>query len=107
MNQLKRTDAGCSALLSQGTFAGCTGTMYRWEAPMGMDFFVASLNMEAKRQAISAALTQAAGVECQFEARMAGTADNMDEVQSENAFLDTLRESFGADHVVVQQDIKE
>ena len=107
MNQLKRTDAGCSALLSQGTFAGCTGTMYRWEAPMGMDFFVASLNMEAKRQAISAALTQAAGVECQFEARMAGTPDNVDEVQSENAFLDTLRESFGAEHVVIQQDVNE
>lgn len=74
---------------------------------MGMDFFANALNTEAKRSAISAALTQAAGMVCQFEARVAGAANVQEAVSSENAFLETLRESFGAEHVVVQQDVKQ
>ena len=107
MNQLKRTDAACAALLTQGAYAGCSGTLYRWEAPMGMDFFVSSLNTDAKRNAIAAALTQAAGMQCQFKAQIAGAGADQDQARQEDAFLNTLRESFGADRVVVQQDVKE
>ena len=106
MNQLKRTDAGCSALLSQGTYAGCEGNLYIWEAPIGMDFFVGSLNTEAKRSAIAAALTTAAGAECHFKARVAGSEVDRSSDRDESDFLNTLRESFGAEHVVVQQDTK-
>ncbi len=106
MNQLKRNDAACAALLSQGSYVGCEGSLYIWEAPMGMDFFVSSLNTDAKRNAIAAALTTAAGVECHFKARVAGSEIDHHADRAESDFLNTLRESFGADHVVVQQDTK-
>ena len=85
---------------------GCVSGVYRWEPQLGMDVFVTLLNKEDKRKTIATALTEAAGAVCQFEARIPGQSENHSSAGGEDEFLNTLRASFGADHVVVQQELK-
>ena len=58
LNSLKKTDPATHSFLTQGRFIGCDGTLYRWEAAVGMDFFATALNKEDKRKAVSSALTE-------------------------------------------------
>ena len=62
------------------------------------------LNAEAKRKRIAEALTEAAGMECTFEACLPGKANS--EPAGDEGFLAQLRESFGAENVSVQQELK-
>ena len=104
MNQLKKSNAGAYSMLTMGRFVGCDGDLYRWEAPMGMDFFVGSLNKEDKRSAVAEALTIATGVQCRFEAVMPGQAKRVD--NSEEAFLSELGATFGQENLMIQEDVK-
>lgn len=104
MNQLKKSNAGAYSMLTMGRYVGCEGELYRWEAPMGMDFFVGSLNKEDKRNAVAEALTIATGVQCRFEAVMPGQAKRMD--NSEEAFLNELSATFGQENLLIQEDVK-
>ncbi len=102
VNTLKKTDPGIYTPLTLGKFAGLTGSMYRWEG--ANEVFVNLLNAEAKRSRIAEALTEAAGIPCQFEACLPGSAPKAD--LGEEGFLAQLRESFGAENVAVQQELK-
>ena len=105
MNTLKKTASGVFSMLTMGRYVGCDGTMYRWEAPMGQDFFVTALNKEDKRNAIAEALTQAAGVESRFEAVMPGQAVQSAD-SAEQSLLQSLGETFGKENFMIQEDIK-
>ncbi len=103
VNTLKKTDPGAHSFLTQGRYAGCDGTLYRWEAPVGMDFFAAALNKEDKRKAVAAALTEAAGVESRFEAVVAGSQK---QDLGDDAFVSGLENTFGKANVMIQDDVK-
>ncbi len=103
MNTLKKTDTGAYSFLQQGKLIGCDGTLYRWQAPMGMDFFAMALNKEDKRTAISAALTEAAGVESRFEAVVAGAGEKRTD-DGEASFLNALTQTFGKENTIVQEE---
>ena len=102
VNTLKKTDPGIYTPLTLGKFAGCSGSMYRWEGTN--EVFVNLLNAEVKRNRIAEALTEAAGMQCHFEAHMPGKAPA--ENAGEDSFLAALRESFGAENVAVQKELK-
>lgn len=104
MGQMKKAHPGEFSMLSMGRYVGCEDNLYRWEAPMGMDFFVGSLNKEEKRNAIAETLTIVTGVECRFEAVMPGQTRRVD--NTEEAFLDELTATFGQENLMVQEDVK-
>ncbi|MBQ8201817.1 MAG: DNA polymerase III subunit gamma/tau [Clostridia bacterium] len=104
LNLLKKTDPGVHSFLTQGRYIGCDGTLYRWEAAAGMDFFATALNKEDKRQAVCKALTEAAGVESRFEAVTAGAGQKQDD--GDDAFVAQLEQTFGKANTMVQEDAK-
>lgn len=105
MSSLKKNASGVYSMLTMGRYAGCDGVLYRWECPIGQDFFVTALNKEDKRNLIAEALTAAAGVESRFEAVMPGqmveTAD-----AAEQSLLQSLGETFGKENFMIQEDAK-
>ena len=102
--QLKKTDPAIHSFLTQGRYIGCDGTLYRWEAAAGMDFFANALNKEDKRKAVGKALTEAAGVESRFEAVTAGAGKQ--EETTDDGFVSGLEQTFGKANVLVQEDVK-
>ncbi len=102
--QLKKTDPAIHSFLTQGRYVGCDGTLYRWEAAAGMDFFANALNKEDKRKAVGKALTEAAGVESRFEAVTAGAGKQ--EETTDDGFVSGLEQTFGKANVLVQEDVK-
>jgi len=104
MNALKKSDPATHSFLTQGRFIGCDGTLYRWEAAVGMDFFATALNKDDKRQAVCNALTEAAGVESKFEAVTAGSGKSGD--VSDEDFVSDLEKTFGKANVLVQEEPK-
>jgi len=105
MNTLKKTSSGVYSMLTMGRYVGCDGTLYRWEGPMGQDFFVTALNKEDKRSQIAEALTQAAGVESRFEAVLPGQAAQTAD-SAEQSLLQSLGETFGKENFMIQEDVK-
>lgn len=106
LSALKRSDGGIFSMLSMGRFAGSDGTTYRWESPMGMDFYATALNKEDKRKTIADALTQAAGVESRFEAATPDAAREPESDRSEASLLGALAETFHQENVMVQEEAK-
>ena len=104
LNTLKKSDPATHSFLTQGRLIGCDGTLYRWEAAAGMDFFATALNKEDKRKAVCNALTEAAGVESKFEAVTAG-AQKQDDM-SDEAYVTGLENTFGKANVLVQEESK-
>ena len=104
LNLLKKSDPATHSFLTQGRLVGCDGTLYRWEAAVGMDFFATALNKEDKRNAVCKALTEAAGVESRFEAHAAGAEKQND--MSDDAFVSGLENTFGKSNVLIQEDVK-
>ena len=104
MNILKRTDPGTFAMLTQGRYAGSDGTLYRWEAPSGKEIFVGLLNKDQKRNAIAAALTEAAGVQSGFEAAAAAAGERVSD--DDESFVAQLERTFGKANTLVQEDAK-
>ncbi len=102
LNVLKRTDTATYSMLQIGRYVGSDGALYRWEAPIGQDIFVGMLNKEQKRNAIAAALTEAAGIESHFEAVTAGAADQAD--HGDEALVAALEETFGKANTLVQEE---
>ena len=101
MNALKKADPGIYSMITMGRYAGCDGTLYRWEAPMGQEIFAGLLNKDEKRERIAAALTEAAGVESRFEAVSAGAGDKPD--TGEANLLAQLEQTFGKSNTLVQE----
>lgn len=106
MISLKKSAAGIYGMLAMGRFAGASGDTYRWEAPMGMDFYAMALNKDDKKSVIAAAVTEAAGIESHFEAVVPGQAEEQSEDQSEEALLGSLGETFGKENLMIQEDVK-
>ena len=106
LNTLKKTSAGVYGMLTMGRYMGCDGTMYRWEAPMGMDFYAGALNSEKSRKTIAEALTAAAGIESRFEAVLPGQKNEPAATQSESDLLRSLGEAFGQENLMIQEDVK-
>lgn len=106
MNTLKKTAGGIFGMLTMGRYAGCEENLYRWEAPMGMDFYAVALNKEENRKQVAAALTAAAGIESRFEAVMPGKAEIPSADRTEAALLDSLSTTFGKQNLMIQEDVK-
>lgn len=96
--QLKKTDPSVFGILSQGRYAGCTGgTLFRWQAPAGLDFLAKSLN--ERKAKVEAALTEAAGVESHFEATDSSKAEKQEQDNSDEQYLQQLYDTFGTEPV--------
>ncbi len=104
MNLLKRSDPGTYAMLTMGKYAGCAGSVYRWEAPTGQEFYVALLNNEKKKSSVTEALTQASGMACTFEAIAHVEEKKTDD--GDAAFVNELENVFGKANTIVQEKIK-
>ncbi len=104
MAALKKGNPAAFSMLSTGRYAGCEGDTYRWEAPVGMEFFVGALNKEDKRDAIAAALTEASGIPSRFEASLPGKPKQ--EARGEDALLRELSDTFGKENMMVQEHVK-
>ncbi len=91
--------------LSFGRFAGCEGTMYRWMANPDGSIYVGMLKKPQNMEAIQAALTDAAGVESQFDAVMP-VSDQKGAADEEASLLTALGETFDKANVIVQEDAK-
>ena len=105
MATMKKTSPGTHGMLQMGRFAGCQGTLYRWETTAGNDFFVSALNSESKRAEVAAVLTQVTGTECRFEAAMPGTEEAAGD-DGEEALLESLGETFGKENLMIQEEPK-
>ena len=103
VNVLKKKDPSVFSFITQGRFIGCDGATYRWEAPMGMDFFCVALNKPDKKKVVSEALTEAAGIQSAFEAVPAG---QQQKAESESDVIGQFEATFGKANVVVQEEIK-
>lgn len=98
MDQLKRTEPSVFGILVQGSYAGCTGgTLFRWQAPAGMDS-LAQFLMNRKEK-IEAALTETAGVESHFETADASKSEKSAADQSDAKYLQQLYDTFGTEPV--------
>lgn len=104
---MKRASPGKYAILAQGVFAGCEGTKYLWEVKSGFDNLVNMMNSEMNRKQISDAISEAAGKPCTFEAIIEGSLGKAQENEKEEDFLGSLRETFGAERVTVQEKPKQ
>ena len=106
MKIFMKGNPGVFAFLSNGAFAGCEGTLYRWMANPGGEFFVGALKKPENMTAITAALTAAAGMECQFEPVLASNDAGDGKDDSEASLLDALGATFDRANVMIQDDAK-
>ncbi len=104
LKSLQKSDPAAHSFLTQGRYLGSDGSLYRWEAPAGMDFFAIALNKDDKRKAVAAAITEAAGVESHFEAVTAGSSKQED--AGDAGFVSGLEATFGKANVSVQDEVK-
>ena len=102
MGALRRKEPGIGGFLSQGKFLGSDGVIYRWEAPAAMPVYADMLNQQERRDLISAALTEAAGIESRFEAVAASSGTSQD--SAEGTLLAGLEETFSKANVMIQEE---
>ncbi len=97
---VQRKEPSIYSFLTQGKFVGESEDIFRWE---GMPIFAKKLNSEAARAAITAALQEASGIPCKFEASAPGMKP-VSASESANQFAGELRSIFGGENVLVQND---
>lgn len=100
---LKKEEPGIAAFLSFGTLADCADSLFRWQPNPGMEFYCENLNAPARRDKICEALTRTVGIPSRFEAIRPGSSAPKQEDASEEAFLKSLSDTFGAANVLVQE----
>ena len=103
MTTLKKEEPGIAAFLNFGQLADCSDGVFRWQANAGMEFYCDTLNGQARREKIVAALTQATGTPSRFEAVKAGDNRQQNPDDSEQDFLRSVTDTFGAANVSVQE----
>ena len=101
LRQLQKTEPGTHGLFSMGTYQGARDTEYRWKANPTFEFVAASLNSQARREKIEEALTAAAGVPCTFVAEDASSDRQKKDDASDEAYIRSLRDTFGDEPVDV------
>ena len=99
---LKKEAPAPYSMLTLGKLQGCEGSLFRWEAPLGQDFYCVALNKESNRSTIASALTTAMGIECTFEAVKAGSVMTESAQNAESRFEKEMTEIFGAANFTVQ-----
>ena len=99
--QIRKKEPGIYGLLMLGTFAGCEGDDYLWQANPGSEIAAKSLSMEVRSQKIAEILTEVAGKPCRFRASVPQAQPKTDETDAENSFVQTLRDTFGTANVNV------
>ena len=99
---LKKEEPGIAAFLSFGSLLSCAEGLFRWQPKQGMEFYCENLNAPVRRDKIGEVLTRVMGVPGRFEAVRPG-GDAPKEDASEEAFLKTLSDTFGAANVLVQE----
>lgn len=92
------------SMLTLGKLQGCSGDLFRWEAPANMDFYVAALMKDSNRDAVVKALTTAMGVTARFEAVKAGSVLSEAAQDTEDQFVKSITEAFGAANVSIQEE---
>ncbi len=101
MEFLKRSQPGKYAILAQGNFVGAENGCFRWEPNGASAGLVAMWSREDNRKAVADALTEAAGKPCSFEAIAPGKKVSAAEAETEQQFIEGLRETFGPQNVTV------
>ena len=103
VNTLKKGNPVVFAFLTNGHFAGCDGALYRWEANPGGEIYVGMLKKPDHMAAISAALTDAAGVESRFEPVVQTAGKSQSAEDGEASLLSALGATFDKANVIVQE----
>ena len=104
MKQLQKEAPAPYSMLTLGKLQGCEGDLFRWAAPIGMDFYMAALNKDSNRDVIQKALTAASGVPTRFKAVKAGTVMTQSAQEAEDRFMQEMNETFGAANFSVQDE---
>ena len=104
-DQMKKIEAGIWSFFSMGRYMGSDGTEFRWQANPGYGFVAKTLNTEARKARIEEVLTAAAGFPCTFLALDDASERKKTEEASEESYLDSIRDVFGAEPVTVVDKI--
>ena len=107
MSVIRQKDMSAWSFLSQGSPIGFRDSKYCWQANRkeGEQQFILALNKPERCQIISEALKEITGRDCVFAAvprDSAHTADN----SSDDAYLETIYETFGKEPVNIVDEIK-
>ncbi|MDO4483044.1 MAG: DNA polymerase III subunit gamma/tau [Clostridia bacterium] len=101
MTEFSKADPGLFAQLKMGKLISGKDNQFLW---MGKDVFVNMMNADNRRTVIANTLTQIAGSPCTFKAVTEQQASTVSaDAQSS---IDILRETFGAENVIVQAEAK-
>ncbi len=94
------------SFLSQGSMSRGAGNQFRWQAKAkaGEQLFISSLNNPERNSRICACLSEITGQECSFTAVSQDAAPADD--GSDEAYLNTIYETFGKEPVDVVDDIR-
>ncbi len=105
LESLKRTDPPLYGLIRNQRFLGAQGNVYRLQVPFAQkDFTYMKLDQPQRRDKLSAALTEAAGSPCVFEAVLEG---DLTQPKRDSRAMDAqsaLVEAFGRDLVQVDEN---
>ena len=97
---IKKKEPGALGMVMQGSFAGTEGDIYLWRANPGAEFFADALNAEGRNQKIAGLISEAAGKTCGFRAVKTEAAGRGGD-ESEDQYVNSLRDTFGAGNVNV------
>lgn len=101
LNTLKRSAVSLFSVLKMGDLIRCENQVFYWK-PKQM-IYAGMLNKEESRTAITAALTEAAGIESRLEVVHDGLSKSPEQKQTDVGFVDLMKETFGGENVSVQE----
>ncbi len=106
MTAIRQKDMAAWSFLSQGSLISCRDSHFRWQANRkeGEKQFIAVLNNPDRKKIICDCLSEITGQECMFSAIEKDSAVVND--NSDDAYLETLYDTFGKEPVNVVDQIK-
>lgn len=106
MDRFKRTEPLIWSFLQQGKLADCKGDEFVWQANQtgAESMFAGPLNQPARKQKICDCLSEITGRTCSFRTLAQGEKAKAEDGADE-AYLNRLYESFGAERVAVAEDM--
>ena len=100
MNQYKKSEPGLYSMLSQGRIVSTDGDRFIWQpASADASFFVRTVGREEKKKQISTTLDELTGRSCSFDVQEAGTQPVPDALSDDQAYINTLYQTFGKEPV--------
>ena len=107
LSRMQKSDITAWSFLSQGKLRGGNGSEYKWQASakQGEQQYVSALNRPDRKKMIADCLSAITGKACTFTAVESG-GEPPGEDSSDDAYLEKIYQTFGREHVQVENDIR-